>query len=143
LPCVAAFIFSEKKRKTKMGRYYDGDIEGKFWFGVQPSDDADFFGVAGEAPYLDYYFQEDDLPKIQSGIDTCLKELGDMKTKLDKYYDEDCNGHFNNEKTLTEALNISEEEANNLLEWYARLELGNKILERVKEHKECSFHAEL
>ena len=30
-----------------MGRYYNGDIEGKFWFGVQSSDDADFFGVDG------------------------------------------------------------------------------------------------
>jgi hypothetical protein len=28
-----------------MGRYYHGDIEGKFMFGVQSSDDADFFGV--------------------------------------------------------------------------------------------------
>lgn len=25
-----------------MGRYYNGDIEGKFWFGVQSSNDADF-----------------------------------------------------------------------------------------------------
>ena len=28
-----------------MGRYYYGDIEGKFWFGVQSSADASFFGV--------------------------------------------------------------------------------------------------
>ena len=28
-----------------MGRYYHGDIEGKFWFGVQSSTDAEFFGV--------------------------------------------------------------------------------------------------
>ena len=27
-----------------MGRYYHGDIEGKFWFAVQSSQDADFFG---------------------------------------------------------------------------------------------------
>lgn len=27
-----------------MGRYYDGDIEGKFWFGVQSSDDGEHFG---------------------------------------------------------------------------------------------------
>ena len=27
-----------------MGRYYTGDIEGKFWFGVQDSDDACHFG---------------------------------------------------------------------------------------------------
>ena len=27
-----------------MGRYYSGDIEGKFWYGVQDSDDATQFG---------------------------------------------------------------------------------------------------
>lgn len=27
-----------------MGRYYNGHISGKFWFGIQRSNDADFFG---------------------------------------------------------------------------------------------------
>ena len=27
-----------------MGRYYNGDISGKFWFGIQPSDDASQLG---------------------------------------------------------------------------------------------------
>ena len=30
-----------------MGRYYTGDIEGKFWFGIQSSNSADRFGVIG------------------------------------------------------------------------------------------------
>jgi hypothetical protein len=34
-----------------MGRYYNGDIEGKFWVGIQPSTDADFFGVIHEEVY--------------------------------------------------------------------------------------------
>ena len=42
-----------------MGRYYHGDIEGKFWFGVQSSTDAEFFGVEGNANFLHYYFDED------------------------------------------------------------------------------------
>lgn len=37
-----------------MGRYYSGDIEGKFWFGTQSSDDATHFGVNPEIQY-DYY----------------------------------------------------------------------------------------
>ena len=44
----------------KMGRYYTGDIEGKFWFGVQDSTDADYFGVQGEPRFYLYYFSEDD-----------------------------------------------------------------------------------
>ena len=31
-----------------MGRYYNGDIEGKFLFAVQSSNDADFFGQRGK-----------------------------------------------------------------------------------------------
>ena len=31
-----------------MGRYYDGDISGELWFGVQSSDAADRFGVKGQ-----------------------------------------------------------------------------------------------
>ena len=52
-----------------MGRYYNGDIEGKFWFAIQSSTDADFFGVVGSEPsYLDYYFSEDNLKDIEKGI---------------------------------------------------------------------------
>jgi len=45
---------------AKMGRYYHGDIEGKFWVAVQSSGDADFFGVEGTYHYLDYYFEKKD-----------------------------------------------------------------------------------
>ena len=37
-----------------MGRYYNGDIEGKFWFAVQSSNDADFFGCEGESHNISY-----------------------------------------------------------------------------------------
>ena len=47
-----------------MGRYYHGDIEGKFMFGVQSSTDADFFGVEGEATHLSYGFNAEDLSLI-------------------------------------------------------------------------------
>ena len=48
-----------------MGRYYNGDIEGKFAFGIQSSKAADRFGVEGEPPdELYYYFSEDNLDSI-------------------------------------------------------------------------------
>ena len=37
-----------------MGRYYSGNIEGKFWFGTQSSDDATHFGVEPVEQY-EYY----------------------------------------------------------------------------------------
>ena len=41
-----------------MGRYYWGDIDGKFAFAIQSSNDADFFGVQGYQPeQLQYNFE--------------------------------------------------------------------------------------
>ena len=57
---------AKKIEGDKMGRYYNGDIEGKFWFAVQSSNDADYFGVEGDARFLNYYFTEEDLPKIEA-----------------------------------------------------------------------------
>ena len=52
-----------------MGRYYSGDIEGKFWFAVQSSNAADRFGSIGYEPdYLEYYFNEDNLPDVQKEL---------------------------------------------------------------------------
>ena len=52
-----------------MGRYYSGDIEGKFWFALQSSDAADRFGVVGTQPnVLNYYFDESDLEAVEEEI---------------------------------------------------------------------------
>ena len=53
-----------------MGRYYSGDIEGKFWFGVQSSDDASFFGGVIEEPTeINYHFNtKEDIKKVVSGL---------------------------------------------------------------------------
>ena len=126
-----------------MGRYYNGDIEGKFWFGVQSSDDADFFGSKGEEPntFLNYHFTKDEhLKDIKKGIKECEKELGTWKEKLDKFF-KDNNGY--NDKMIEDQLGLKEEKSKELLEWYARLELGNQILECVMKQGDCSFEAEL
>ncbi|MAH46364.1 hypothetical protein CMI37_11070 [Candidatus Pacearchaeota archaeon] len=123
-----------------MGRYYNGDIEGKFWFGVQSSDDADFFGSEGTQPdQLEYYFDEDNLPDIKKGIATCLEELGHMKEMLDLFFEHQ-NGY--NDAMLEETFNIEKEDIQPILEWYARLRLGKEILECVESQRDCSFTAE-
>ena len=129
-----------------MGRYYNGDIEGKFWVAVQSSDDADFFGASGTErivanPSLDYHFTKDEhLKDIKKGIKECEKELGTWKEKLDKFF-KDNNGY--NAKMIEDQLELKEEKSKELLEWYARLELGNQILECVMKQGDCSFEAEL
>ena len=123
-----------------MGRYYNGDINGKFWFGIQSSDDADSFGVMGEQPsILNYYFDESDLDKVQMGIEDCKTKLGEYKVILDKFFKK--NNVYNN-GMLAEELKISEKKVKLLLKNYARLELGNKIKECLKEQGSCEFTAE-
>lgn len=118
-----------------MGRYYDGDIGGKFWFAVQSSDDADFFGVTGYQPeQLEYEFEEEDLPNVESGIVKCKNALGVQKSKMDKFF-KDNNG-YNDEMLKKAGLDP------NLLGWYARLELGEKIRDSIKTNGHCYFTAE-
>ena len=123
-----------------MGRYYNGDIEGKFWFAIQSSDDADFFGVEGTQPVLNYYFQEEDLDKVKEGVDKCLKELGKYKEEIDLFFKDRISY---NDKALAEYLKVDEKKAVHLLTWYARLGLGQKILKCLEENGECEFEAEL
>lgn len=124
-----------------MGRYYNGDIEGKFWFGVQSSTDASFFGVDySEQNYVNYYFDKDNLQDIENGIKKCKKELGKYKKMLDSFFN-NCVGYKNED--IAKKLKITEEKVHELLKWYARLELGEKIYNCVKENGECNFEAEL
>ena len=91
-----------------MGRYYSGDIEGKFWFAVQSSNDADNFGVTGLPPddRINYYFKKSDMPLIEEGLKLCvdtLKEFGsNIIELLDSY-------HFSDKDMSEEWLRITDE----------------------------------
>ena len=123
-----------------MGRYYSGDIEGKFWFGVQSSDDADFFGRRGHAYYLDYYYDEDSMKGVEKGISECKDNLGVWYGKLDKFFKNN-NGY--NKEMIKEQIDMPEDKISYYLEWYARLKLGVKIRSCLKKDGSCSFQAEL
>ena len=125
-----------------MGRYYQGDIEGKFWFGIQSSTDANFFGGEPYEPnYVNYHFSKKyDFDKVVEGINKCEDVLGKNLKTLDKFFDEN-NGY--NEDMIVEQTDIKEEDIPNLLKWYARLDLGMKIRDCLIEQDECSFEAEL
>lgn len=124
-----------------MGRYYSGDIEGKFWLGIQSSDDADFFGVIGNEPNcLEYYYCKANLPDVKKGIKKCKKAIGKNLKKLDDFFDK--NSYYSDEM-LSKETGISLDKLEDLLRWYARLELGMKIEKCIKEQGECSFEAEL
>ena len=126
-----------------MGRYYNGDIEGKFWFAVQSSCDGAFFGMEEQEPsYIPYY--SEDLTAAEDGIKECKKELRGYLTKLNKFFSG--RGAYNN-TTLAEALNLEHEDdeyvRRHLLVWYARLNLGKKIVKCIKENGSCYYDAEI
>jgi len=126
-----------------MGRYYSGDIEGKFWFGIQSSHDASFFGgEVFEPQVIEYGFSEDDLDSIKKGLSKCKKQLGSKKEWLDKFFKK--HKSYNNEMLQKEWLEMNEEELdiNEALEWYARLRLGQKIYDCVENLGQCYFDAE-
>ena len=124
-----------------MGRYYRGDIEGKFLFGVQESN-SDFFGkrISGR---IIYHFGENQLDEIKAGIKTCYQELGIAKEGLDSYFNN--NDMINDEKVAKYFLDEYNEKVDvaKALKWYARLRLGEQIKSCVEDKGYCYFRAEL
>jgi hypothetical protein len=136
-----------------MGRYFTGDIEGKFWFGVQSSDDAEFFGVEGRDLYgsdedeeaeenaygAEYSFTGSELEDLERGLEICHEELGEWKIGLDEFFtDRD----LYNEDEIAEHMQSTKEQVREKLEWYARLILGEKIHQCVLDNGSCTFEAE-
>lgn len=114
-----------------MGRYYWGDIEGKFGFAVQNSDAADRFGVCGQEPnHLEYYFEEEHIEEVQEELDAIEKKLIEWGILSDVLADK--------VPTIPEGL----KERAVLREAYDYW-LGRKILKCLQENGSCQFQAEL
>ena len=130
-----------------MGRYYNGDIEGKFWFAVQNSDAADRFGVIGTAPnYLYYYFEENDLVSVQNELIRIEEVLGENKARFDEFFEKH-NG-YNDEILLsyfytTYGVQLDFAEYRFLLSEYADYLLGIQIRDSIAQNGSCEFEAEL
>ena len=128
-----------------MGREYKGDIEGKMWVTVQPSNDADNFGVIGE-PFeplgdLHYFFAEDNEDEINKELTRCREAMGtDNLDIMDRYYKE----HRTESHQAVDDLKskIGDTEYKKLEEYYARIELGEQILECIMDNDTCSFSVE-
>ena len=57
-----------------MGRYYSGDIEGKFMFGVQGSDaPTRFYATECEPDFIQYNVSFDDYDKVKKELDSINK----------------------------------------------------------------------
>jgi hypothetical protein len=120
-----------------MGRYYSGDIEGKFWFAVQSSAVAgDRFGCVESHPeVIDYYADEDHLPTINQELKNIEDKMGDQLAKYDEFFNK--NNGYNNQMLTDAGLDVK------LLEDYADYGFGVKLRDCIIEQGSCSFTAEI
>jgi hypothetical protein len=130
-----------------MGRYYDGDIEGKFWFAIQSSTaPARFGGNEYEPGYINYYFGEDQLEevnveliKIHINMEGNIERLDDFFAQTNGYNTEMIIDWYKKEYKET----INEEEVRDMLVEYADYKLGQKIAKCIKENGDCNINCEL
>jgi hypothetical protein len=119
-----------------MGRYYTGDINGKFWFAVQDSDCASRFGgQANDPQYIEYYFDTDHLDGVMQEINNIQASLGDNLQKIEKFFAD--NHGYNND--MLKEVGITEK----MVSDYADLGIGIQIRDCIIEQGYCTFDAEL
>ena len=117
-----------------MGRYYFGDIEGKFMFAVQSSTAADRFGSVGQSPdIIEYHFSEEHLPTINEE----LEKLKDAHEKVTKFFESI--GKYSYSDEMLKDYGITEQDMSD----YADYNLGKNIKDYVEEYGDCFFSAEL
>jgi len=130
-----------------MGRYYEGDITGKFWFAVQSScAPSRFGGEEYEPSYINYYFGEEKLDEVKTELERIEEILGEDLKRIQDFF-EQTNGYNTimiidwYKKEYKETIN--EEEVKDMLVEYADYELGKKIYDCIKETGECNMNCEL
>jgi len=141
-----------------MGRHYDGDIEGKFWFAVQSSDDGEYFGAIDITEentdsdyhdgFVDYVIYFSDIDRVKDGIDLCKRQLRGNYLILNEFFLS--NNGYNDEMIIkhyqkTRGIHINESFLREQLTIFARLDFGTQILLYFNENpgEDCHFTAEM
>ena len=120
-----------------MGRYYSGDIEGKFWFAVQNSTvGEDRFGCVEYNPdVIEYYADQEMLPTINEELKSIEDKMGDQLAKYEEFFT--INDSYNDQKLIDAGLKVK------LLNEYADYTFGVKLRNCILEQGSCNFTAEL
>jgi|21_taG_2_1085346.scaffolds.fasta_scaffold176497_1 hypothetical protein len=149
-----------------MGRHYDGDISGKFWFAVQSSDDGEYFGAIDiterntdndddedfdddyYSDFVDYVIYFSDIDKVKAGIDLCKRQLRGNYIILNEFFSS--GSGYNDEMIIehyekTRGIHINEDFLREQLTIFARLNFGTQILLYFNENpgEDCHFTAEM
>lgn len=122
-----------------MGRYYTGDIEGKFAFAIQPSTAPETY-LGAEAVSIEYSWSGRD--DIKSIIDQIKQKMRHKYDQIEKYFSEHSSY---TDKELAEYMHITEDELHEALLDYYNYKLGKKVYDHMVENdtEYCSITAEL
>lgn len=126
-----------------MGRYYDGDIEGKWWFGVQSSTTPERFGA--DATFVDYRICNDE--DFKDEMKELKKGLGDKRKMFKKFFEKKT--AYNDEMLMeffkAKYPNYTKENLTTDLSDYADYQFGLDVAEYFKETGEnyCNLSSEL
>ena len=121
-----------------MGRYYNGDVEGKFWFAIQGSDAPERFGAYENQGHINYCIDREFLPEIMEEIKKI--ESNPKVQLLMKLWDK--GGAISITDEWQKENDVSTED----LAEYADLTLGRKIrdfFESNPQNDYCEIEAEL
>jgi hypothetical protein len=132
-----------------MGREYYGDINGKFWYGVQSSTSSVRFGGHYErdededseyTTSVSFYF-EDICRVVSELMDIKKKHVGFKYFKmLEKHFSKNNSYDINK---LAKKLSLPVDKVEYLLSEYADYQLGKQIFDYMFENGSCSFVATL
>lgn len=118
-----------------MGRYYSGDVDGKFMFAIQSSDAHERFGAKEqESGFVEYWIGREKYDHIVKELDSINKESVERVSKM---FDE--NKTYNNE--TQEQYNVTSFD----LSEYADYKIGKQVKDYFDDNPEvdnCYFQAE-
>ena len=126
-----------------MGRYYNGDIDGKWWFGVQSSTTPERFGA--EPSFVEYTICNDD--DFKDEMKELKKGLGDKRKMFKKFFEKKT---AYNDEMLMEFFKpkypkYTDTDLRKDLSEYADYEFGLKVIKHFKDNDDevCLINSEL
>ena len=112
-----------------MGRYYSGDIEGKFMFAIQSSNAPERFGASENNSCIDYYIDSSQIDEVREEVKQIETKHANQIKRIDKMFDE--NNHYND--TTKAKYGVTDKG----LSEYADLRLGRQILKYLEDNPDC------
>ena len=126
-----------------MGRFYNGDVEGKWWFGVQSSNTPEKFG--GYETRIDYIICNDDM--FKNRMKSIKNELGNKLPIIERFFEH--SNSYNDEalhKCIASKIKgYKLEDVHKDLEDYADYCFGKEVQQHFEESGEdyCNVSSEL